>query len=363
MNFILLDLFPLLLLILFLIGVRPIQKNTSLGPEGTVNQSYLSKEMGNAWRGLFAIVVLLHHLSQRTDPGLAFRLFRPAGYLAVAVFFFFSGYGLQKSHMASENYQNKFLQKRLLKILLPYAFVTLLYWVLFAVNGTVFSLKDVALSLVNGDPIAFASWYILSICYFYVVYWLFMLTCKRRFNLMVLCAALYFVVYAILCRVFGYDEWWYNASHLLVLGMLWATHEQRILHVIAKRYYLLAGCTLVGFLASFGALYADLLTGLMWELVLSWISAALFVGMVLLVSMKIRIQNPILQFLGKISMEIYLIHGLFMRGLRSELLRVENDFLWACLIIVGSVLLGWGFNKLCSWAFRPISKNKKQKAS
>ena len=35
----------------------------------------------------------------------------------------------------------------------------------------------------------------------------------------------------------------------------------------------------------------------------------------------------------------------------------------ACLIIVGSVLLGWGFNKLCSWAFRPISKNKKQKAS
>lgn len=57
--------------------------------------------------------------------------------------------------------------------------------------------------------------------------------------------------------------------------------------------------------------------------------------------MKFTIGNPILSFLGTNSLEMYLVQGLFIRGLRSSIVYIENDALWALITIVGSVVLGF----------------------
>ena len=57
--------------------------------------------------------------------------------------------------------------------------------------------------------------------------------------------------------------------------------------------------------------------------------------------MKFSIGNPILDFWGKISFELYGLQGLFIRLLRSEVCYIENDFLWCAAVIAASMAGGW----------------------
>ena len=72
----------------------------------TKENKYMSKDYTNCIRGIFAILVVIHHLYQYsglfngTYIGVLLQL---SGALSVSVFFFFSGYGL----MFSSNKDNQ----------------------------------------------------------------------------------------------------------------------------------------------------------------------------------------------------------------------------------------------------------------
>lgn len=80
-----------------------------------------------------AIVVALHHYSQYVcanglSSNIIYKLFSSqGGYLAVAVFFFLSGYGLNESEKYKHLSFFSFLKKRWLKIYIPTLFVTALW--------------------------------------------------------------------------------------------------------------------------------------------------------------------------------------------------------------------------------------------
>ncbi len=80
-----------------------------------------------------AIVVVLHHYSQYVcandlSSNIIYKLFSSqGGYLAVAVFFFLSGYGLNESEKSKHLSFFSFLKKRWLKIYIPTLFVTALW--------------------------------------------------------------------------------------------------------------------------------------------------------------------------------------------------------------------------------------------
>ena len=88
------DILPILLLFLCIFGAKITKPLSSIN-----SKDYLSLATCKSYRGLFAIVVILHHLAQRTETGILFRIFTSMGSLAVAFFFFLSGYGLQKSYI------------------------------------------------------------------------------------------------------------------------------------------------------------------------------------------------------------------------------------------------------------------------
>ena len=48
------------------------------------------------YRGFFALLVILHHMAQRVTEAGLLHMYIDIGYLAVAGFFFYSGYGLMK---------------------------------------------------------------------------------------------------------------------------------------------------------------------------------------------------------------------------------------------------------------------------
>ena len=82
---------------------------------------------------LSALMVAFHHYSQYAlcslhESGIVFKIFSSVGgYLGVAIFFFFSGYGLMESEQKRHLSFLKFIQKRFSKIYLPVLLVTLLW--------------------------------------------------------------------------------------------------------------------------------------------------------------------------------------------------------------------------------------------
>ena len=94
----LMDVLPIFLVLIMLYKIKFIK------PFSIVNENYLSISTCRAYKGIFAIVIIFHHLAQKTENGLLFQLFSGIGYLGVSVFFFFSGYGLLRSYINSHHF-------------------------------------------------------------------------------------------------------------------------------------------------------------------------------------------------------------------------------------------------------------------
>ena len=300
------------------------------------NSDYLSPKNAQAVKGLLAMVVLLHHLAQSTtrcgEGNFLFHLFAHAGLLPVAVFFFYSGYGLQKRYMQDESYRHHYLQKRIPTLLFPYLIATALYWLLYTILGDPYSWREVLRGFYNGHPIVKYSWYVLAVLAFYFVFYLLMVVCKKHYIAMVLGAGAFCLLWRGLCRYAEIGAYWYSYIHILVLGMLWAVGEKRILEGIEGHHCLWIALASLGFLAAaaishFGRYSFN-------ELVV-----VLFVVLFVLVLTKVKISNGILRFLGRISYEIYLFQGLFIVGLRNGAVYIENGFLFCLLALTGTLVV------------------------
>ena len=140
-------------------------------PLKNFNDEFMSVKNCNSYKGFFALIVIMHHISQRISNGFLPPDFTRVGYLAVAVFLFLSGYGLQKQNISKPGYSNGFLLKRIPSILIPYIIMTVIYWLIYALLGDVRSLGTIWHNFIaNGDPIVWFSWYVVCILYFYIAF-------------------------------------------------------------------------------------------------------------------------------------------------------------------------------------------------
>lgn len=341
----LLDLLPFLLLCFALFKIKPVKPILS-----GFNEDYLSIKSGKSLRGLLALVIVLHHLTIHIEPdglGMFFKPFANIGFLAVAVFFFLSGYGLQKQYLKNENYKNDFLLKRLPTVLLPYIIINVVWLI-----ATKCTLLDIFRGLFNGSPVVAHSWYVLSILVFYVFFWLLMMVCKKRYCLMVVGGVLYYAVYTFVCYKANFGAWWFNTPFLLVVGMFWAIYEEKILRFLKKHYYL----SVFTVFAIFLIIFIFLTKANSFEFpIKSIVSALFFVMFLLLALLKFKVGNPILEYIGEISFELYLCHEIFLIFFKT-VFTIENDLVYAITAIACSII----FSQLFAWINKFILSSYKR---
>lgn len=337
------DILVVALAVVALVGVRPMR------PLGPTNDEYLSLGAGKSVRGLFALVVVFHHLALRAD-GLLLAPFRWLGFLAVAVFFFYSGYGLQKSFLTKPGYKNGYLLRRVPTVLFPYVAVVLLYWIFFLLVGESMTPAAVWDSFATGYPIAKNTWYVLVIIVFYVVFWLLMVVCCGRADLMIAGACLWFLVHVAVCGLLGFPNWYYMTAPLLIVGMVWATCEKRILSLFMKAPLVI----LVVLWGLFAAFFAENWFVGLWTAaglpagatLCHVITALLFGPAVILTGRYLRYGNKVLDFVGGISFELYMIHGLFIELFYVYWTPVQSDLVLCGLVLVCSIAAAIVLNKL-----------------
>ena len=379
--------YPLLLLLLLW--------NSKPAGHNDWNEDAFSLRQMKAMQGFFAICIMLHHIGQKTCAswiskeqfvahGLDF--FVPLGYYFVGFFLFCSGYGLMVSLQNKPDYLNGFGRRRILPIVYSYYSTGLIFLIArFLMQEPLDGLK--VFYYVSGLKLSNPNaWFVVALPFFYLFFYLaFRISKKKNAPVHSDGAALSILVllmfsYQLLGTLIDHNdflmrgEWWYNSVHCFPLGVLFAMYREEITAHIKRHYVLYFLLFFVGMFFTYG-LSVDAQNrfsyyGEYWhapdKVLRRWITllsqmlaSGTFVCFVLLAGMKIRIGNRFLAFMGGITLEFYLIHGLFLElfaydfaGVAPSLYHLKSVPLLILIVFVPAIpsalILRWLRQKVTS---------------
>ncbi len=328
--------------VLLLIGSKKISK-------GVWNDGFLSLDQSKAYQGFLAFCIMLHHIGQKTCAswiypqsrvvhGLDF--FVPIGYIMVAMFLFYNGYGSGLSVATKKDYLKGYPVKRILPLVFYYYLMQVIYTIARYLIGQRIDGKQLAYYLSGAQLSNPNAWYVIMLPFFYLAFYFAFRFIKKE-GAAIAVVFICFLVYIIAGTFIDHNswwvcgEWWYNSAILFPIGLLFAKHKEKIIGHLRRHYKLYLCLTIVLLYPLFAV--SEIAQGVFsyygetWGApdkvfrrqicLLSQILVSLdFVLLSLLLGMKVRIGNRFLKFMGGITLEFYLIHGLFV-----ELFNYEFD--------------------------------------
>lgn len=332
---------PILFIALLFIGSKFCKK-------GEWNDEFLSIKQTQVIRGFCAIGIVIHHCAQETAaPWLKAKLiihgldfFVDIGYLFVAIFLFISGYGLYKSYKSKENYFDDYFSKRILPIIIAYITTSLIYYLYYPTSSTY-------------------TWYLVAVTLCYALFYLgFKYIKKEYISFAIVIFGLF--IYAGVCDFFKLGGWWFNTIGLFVIGLLFAKFESYIVSFFKKTYIPLLIIVIILTIVCryYGRYYETAIYSATKEsqyylysalIILYRFAASIcFTFTLVLLSLKCKFNNRVLKFYGAMSLEFYLIQGLFVQmfsysyfDIYKSKLYIDNVPLYLIVVFVCSTAAGF----------------------
>lgn len=323
------DLFPLITLPTILLFTRK-------GPGKPEN--CFSRTNSNMIKGLMAIFVVLCHLSLIYPGGTILPVFEYLGDAAVGIFFFLSGYGLMKQYSLRNDYHIGFIQKRLNRVLIPYLIVNVIYWLYYLFIGERYGFTDLINSLKTGDLLVSYSWYIVEVLILYLFFYLFMRIDRKKMKYMIVSHIVLYLVLIFMFKGLNYAPYWYRSTYMYIIGLLYVVFEKQITAFIRNNYVICLGTAIITGLLMF-----------IYKVPYYYFEIALLLAIILVFN-RFELNNRPLIFLGRISLEIYLLHGLIIKFFR-RFISTEASFLSLTLILFLIVSGSYLFNSIYNLIF------------
>lgn len=302
-------------------------------------KDYLSKENCNCIRGIFAVVILVHHIAQLglvKVPYYVDLLLQSTGYLAVSIFFFLSGYGLAEQDKRQKDYLKHFGRNRMLPIYGMYLYVWMLYLLFFLIIGRQFTIEEILRSLVIYPTFVNNGWFFFAIIIIYSLFWLVYTFIKnptgRIVGVVIGLAAFCFVGYFL-------KYWTYISVFAFPMGMVWQYNKTRIDAFAERRDRWVCGMTGSVVLFCVFFLPANMYRLPEWcYMACRTLSAVFFVNAVMWACIKIPVSNRITKFLGEYSPYIYAMQGMILYGL-ANCTEIRNPVAFTLLAVLGTLFL------------------------
>lgn len=293
----------------------------------------------NCLKGILACMILLCHLHGRVQlfrVGPLGGLLTSFGYLAVSVFFFLSGFGLTESAQLKSNYIKTFPNKKLLPFFLICAFTIFIYLIRDLLVGNGFSILLFIQSFLFGDTLVDNGWYLQTQLLFYLLFFIAFRLAKTKRTLILFVGA---GLYCLFCVLFGLSSTWYEAGLCFPLGVFYSENKNKIQTFIFsnKLKFIFSFLSLVLLFAIFYVFGNKPYLPDSLRIVCKILSSLLFACVSTLFVLVVNINNPITRFLGKISLEIYLLQGIFLNLFKGPIY-IESDFIYILLIILCTLL-------------------------
>lgn len=285
---------------------------------GRFHDDFLSKDQCNAIKGFFIVFVFIRHVLQyvrksgydfSSAPDTILSLVdRELDQLIVVMFLFYSGYGIMESiKKKGFPYIKGMPLKRILPTILNFDIAVLFFLVTSEILNIDFTTTQLLLSLTGWDSLGNSNWYIFAIVLLYFITWLsFFLTSRQKnssHNALVMSIGLCFVLLFIL--YLHKETFWYNTLFAYIAGILVSFYQNRLIPLLKKHFW--------PFFALF--LISTVLCKLDHHdfMCLKFnITSITFALTIMLFTMKVKIQNNILIWLGSHLFPLYIYQRIIM---------------------------------------------------
>ena len=285
--------------------------------KGEIGADYLSKETTTCVNGIFVLLIILSHYTNfPTFPWatealyLAFR--RHTQQLVVATFLFYSGYGMETRIKASGwDYIAK-LPDKFFRLLFKFDIAVIAFLIVQTMLGESFPMRQILLSLTGWESIGNSNWYIFVILVMYMLMFLCYnalrpLTKEAKSCINATAYLIITVMFIFLMIRVKRPDYFYNTVILMPLGGIYALTEDKIRTIINKspiiHPIIIAVMTLAYFLA-FSRRDESIVFYVLWVIC--------FMTLMLLITMRVRIYNDLLYFMGKHVFSIYIVQRIPM---------------------------------------------------
>lgn len=321
-----------------------------------INEVYLSKETSDAIKGIFILLIFASHFAQfvpaYTHPldtmYWGVRMF--LGQCVVALFLFYSGYGVVESFKEKGfTYIDSFPGRRILRTVLVYDLSSIIFWLVNLLRGKTYSVSHVIASFLAWDSFGNDNWYIFVIVCLYVFSWaafrMYREDHVKAVAIVTVCSLLF--CYFLIDQ--GKGPYWYNTMLCYPLGM-WVS----IIRVRAQEK-LLTNKNWIRFFVL--GIVVHLVAQKMRDSHFIWyeVTAMSFAICVVLLTMKCQIKSRILQYCGKHLMSLYLMHRLPMICLKNTKIG-ENIYVYFLVCVLLAFVLSVCFEKLLFFVEKVVLK-------
>lgn len=294
-------------------------KSSQVSPAGTFMTDYMSIDKTNAIKGVFTVLIIFRHYSQYVAfdgiwDGPWATLDSHLNQMVVAMFLFYSGYGIMESiKKKGFQYIKGFPVKRFLPVFVNFDIAVCLFLVVDIFIHNVPDGKTFLWALIGWKAIGNSNWYMFVVFAIYVLVCISFLLLKGKNTVLkqIICTAILTVLTAGLVLFLirsGQPSWYYNTAILFPLGCWYSILKDKIESVVMKNDFIYAGiCALVAglYIVSFINRWKHGIEGYtVW--------AVAFVLVVLLFTMKISMQSTILTWLGKHVFSVYILQRIPM---------------------------------------------------
>lgn len=299
------------------------------------SHDYLSREQTLCINGIcIAYILLSHTFAISANEGFLTESFNAVriyiGQFPVVPILFFSGFGIMESIKHKQNYIKTFPKQRLLDFYIKF-FVFSIPYVIINFFLPKYDIKDVFLSFTGFVSIGNGGWYIGVTLAVYI----FVIICFNIFkeknvlavaSVTVLTAVLMFVEMAL-----DFPTYYYSTMIFMPIGMCFSLIKDRFDAIVMKNNLVWAFCLVTSLLLSVAFNY---LAGKSFVFYPVWC----FFGIlsIILLCMKVRINNIILLWLGRT-----IFFNFILQGIPQKLLALLplDDIVYYILVITVTVAL------------------------
>ena len=312
-------------------------------------EDYMSPQKTGSIKGVFVIIVLLSHIRQYVSldssamnaPFKEFMSF--FGQLMVVMFLFYSGYGVALGIKNKNGYVKTLPTKRALKVLLHFDVAVLIFYIVGTLLGKDYSIKRLLLSLVGLDGVGNSVWFIFDIVILYLLtFAVFIFTKKRMLLGTAIMTVVSFAAVIVIREFKGAEYWWYDTIMCYHLGMWYALAKPYIDEKLLPDFNKWFSCTAITTAVFFTMHYVYEASGKSRKIFIP--AALVFALMISLISMRIGINNSILQWFGKRVFGIYILQRIPMIIL-SHFGANENPFLFTAAVFALTIVLAEIFER------------------
>lgn len=302
-----------------------------------IDEKALNPERTTMINGFFVGLILFSHFNSYAQTTIKideiyYYLFYIINQLMVTTFLFYSGYGILESIKNKKNYIKNFFKKRIVKLFVLFSTALILYIILNLLINNNYSLKTILLAFVGWESIGNSNWFMFAIFSMYFATLISFKIFKKDIKSAILLNTILSFVYIILVNIFkGYD-WWYNIILCYNLGMFVSYYKEKIISLLKNNthYYLI----LLTLLMIFTISYINYSNYFVFEIV-----SMSFVLIIFMITLKIKIGNKFLLWLGKNTFNIYILQRLVYILFDFLGLRNYNIYLYFIISILSIFLL------------------------